>query len=101
MWLLYVQLLGGRTDTRCVSRCDQSAQNRRQKVFTKVVLRLSRLGIENLLKSPLIYSVSYFNLGPLGFCLDPVATGLNPPELPISDEARNDSHIASTGVKLH
>jgi len=31
----------------------------------------------------------------------PLATGLNPPELPISDEARNDAHIASTGVKLH
>jgi len=30
-----------------------------------------------------------------------VATGLNPPELPISEEARNDAHIASTGVKLH
>jgi len=26
----------------------------------------------------------------------PVVTGLNPPELPISDEARNDEHIAST-----
>ena len=31
----------------------------------------------------------------------PVATGLNPPELPIRDKARNDAHIASTGVKLH
>ena len=28
-----------------------------------------RLDIENLLKSPLIYSVSYFNLGGLGLCL--------------------------------
>jgi len=46
--------------------------------------------------------------GPCGFVLRgedhksiPVATGLNPPELPISDEARNDAHIASTGVTLH
>jgi len=31
----------------------------------------------------------------------PVATGLNPSELPICDEACNDLHIASTGVKLH
>jgi len=31
----------------------------------------------------------------------PVATGLNPLELPISDEAWNALHIASTGVKLH
>ena len=31
----------------------------------------------------------------------PVATGLNPPELPIRDKARNDAHIASTDVKLH
>ena len=85
----------------CVSRCDQSTQNRRHKVFTKVVLLLCRLGIENLLKSSLIYSVSYFNLGALGLFLGPVVTGLNPPELPISEEARNDSHIASTGVKLH
>jgi len=30
----------------------------------------------------------------------PLATRLNPPELPISDEAWNDLHIASTGVKL-
>jgi len=26
---------------------------------------------------------------------------INPPELPIDDEARNDVHIASTGVRLH
>ena len=31
----------------------------------------------------------------------PVATGLNPPELPVSDGARNDAHIARTDVKLH
>jgi len=30
-----------------------------------------------------------------------VATGLNPPELPTSDEARIDAHIASTCVELH
>jgi len=30
----------------------------------------------------------------------PVATVLNPPERSISDEARKDAHIASTGVKL-
>jgi len=26
---------------------------------------------------------------------------INPPELPINDEVRNDAHIASTGVRLH
>jgi len=26
---------------------------------------------------------------------------INPPELPINDEARNDAHIASTGVQLY
>jgi len=26
---------------------------------------------------------------------------INPPELPINVEARNDAHIASTGVRLH
>jgi len=31
----------------------------------------------------------------------PVATGLKPPEVPISDEVRNDAHIAIIGVKLH
>ena len=67
-----------------------------------------KFDIENLLKSPLIYSVSYFNFGAWGFVWRgeahqsiPVATGLNPTELPISDKAWNDVHIASTGVKLH
>jgi len=49
MWLLYVQLLGGQNSCVCVSRYDKSAQTRRQKVFTRVALRLRRLGIENLL----------------------------------------------------
>jgi len=40
---------GGQNRCVCVSRCDQSAQNRRQKVFTRMALRLRRLGIENLL----------------------------------------------------
>jgi len=26
---------------------------------------------------------------------------INPPKLPINDEARNDAHIASTGVRLY
>jgi len=26
---------------------------------------------------------------------------INPPELPINDEARNDADIASIGVRLH
>jgi len=26
---------------------------------------------------------------------------INPPELPINDEARNDANVASTGVRLH
>jgi len=29
------------------------------------------------------------------------AVTINPPELPIIDEARNDAHIASTGVRLY
>jgi len=26
---------------------------------------------------------------------------MNPPELPINDEARNAAHVASTGVRLY
>jgi len=26
---------------------------------------------------------------------------INPPEMPINDEARNEAHIASTGVRLY
>jgi len=26
---------------------------------------------------------------------------INPPELPVNDDAWNDAHIASTGVQLH
>jgi len=26
---------------------------------------------------------------------------INPPELPIDDEARNEAHISSTGVRLY
>jgi len=26
---------------------------------------------------------------------------INPPELPMNDETRNEGHIASTGVRLH
>jgi len=26
---------------------------------------------------------------------------INPPEMPINDEARNDAHIASASVRLH
>jgi len=29
------------------------------------------------------------------------AVMINPPELPIKDEARNEAHIASTGVRLY
>jgi len=60
---------GGTKEIRvCVSRYDQSAQNRRQKVFTRGALRCAgRFDIENLFKSPLIYSVSHFNLGSWGF----------------------------------
>jgi len=29
------------------------------------------------------------------------AVMINPPELPIEDEARNEAHIASTGVRLY
>jgi len=29
------------------------------------------------------------------------AVTINPPKLPINDKARNDTHIASTGVRLY
>ena len=29
------------------------------------------------------------------------ANTVNPPELPINDEARNEAHIARTGVRLY
>ena len=59
---------GGTKQIRvCVSRYDQSVQNHRQKVFTRgLYVCAGRLGTENVLKSPLIYSVSYLNLGALG-----------------------------------
>ena len=45
-------------------------QNCRQKVFNREALRFcTGLDIENLVKIPLIYSVSYFNLGNLVFSL--------------------------------
>jgi len=42
MWLLYEQLLGAEHIRVCVTRCDQSAQNRRQNVFARGALRLCR-----------------------------------------------------------
>jgi len=55
----------------CESCYDQSAQNRCQKVFTRgLYVCAGRLDIENFLKSPLIYSVSYFNFGALVLCLE-------------------------------
>jgi len=61
---------GGTEQIRvCVSRYDQSAQDRGQKVFTRgLYVCEGRLDIEKLLKSPLIYSVSYFNLRDLELC---------------------------------
>jgi len=57
-------------------------QNRRQGVFTRGALRLWRgLDIENFIKSPMVYSVSYFDLGGLVLCLG----GLSPPK-PRGDE---------------
>jgi len=61
-------ITGGTEQIRaCVSRYDQPG-----------ALCLCRLGIENLLKSQLIYSVSYFNLDALGLCL----SGRSPPKHP-------------------
>ena len=64
-----------------------------------------RLDIENLLRPILIYSVSYFILGALGLCLEGRSPPKHPrgdgPELPISEEARHNAHIASACVKLH
>jgi len=66
----------------CVSRYDQSTQNCRQKMFTMgLYVCAGRLDIENLLESAVIYSVSYFNLGDLGLCLE----GLIPPKHPRGD----------------
>jgi len=65
-----------KTDTRFESRYGQSTQDRRQKVFTRGAL--GRLDIENSLKSPLIYSVSYSKLGALGVCVE----GRSPPKHP-------------------
>jgi len=58
---------GGTEQIRvCVSRYDQSTQNRRQKMFTiGLYICAGKLDIENLLESPLIYSVSFFDLGTL------------------------------------
>jgi len=84
-----------------MSRSDQSAQNRRQKLFIRGLnVCAGRLDIENSLKSLLIYSVSYFNLEAFVWRGEahqrtPVATGLS---LPISDG--NDAYITNTGVKL-
>jgi len=70
-------------------------------------IRKKTVGVKRGVKKK-SYSVSYFNLGALGLFLEgeahqsiPVTTGRNPPELPISDEVRNNAHIASTGMKLH
>ena len=65
-----------------MSRYDQTAQNRRQKMFTRGLhVCAGRLDIENLSKSPLIYSVSYFNLGTLRLCLE----RRSPPKHPRGD----------------
>jgi len=46
-----------------------------------------RLDIENLSKSPLIYSVSYFNLGTLRLC----PGRRSPPKLPRGDGTETES----------
>ena len=104
---------GDRTDTRLweplwlIRR-----QNRGQKLFTR------RLYVCTFVQGGLILKIcqnlQWFIVfpillwGPWSFVCrgeahqsTTVATGLNPPELPINDEARNDAHIASTDVKLH
>ena len=83
-----------------MSRYDQSIQYRRQKLFIGgFYICAGRIDIENLLKSLLIQAiVSHILISrPWGFVWRgeahqriPVATGLRPPELPISDE--NDAH---------
>jgi len=60
----------------------QSIQNRRQKVFNKGVLRLcGGLDTIKLTKTPLIYSVSRFNLEGLGALFG----GISPPKPPRGD----------------
>jgi len=51
-----------------------SEQNRRQEVFTR------GLDIENLIKTSMIYSVSYFDLGKIGTLFG----GLSPPNPPVA-----------------
>jgi len=71
MWLLCVELLGGKNRYAFVWAI---MFNLPRSVARKCSLGLyvctGRLDIENLLISPLIYSVSYFNLGAVGLCLD-------------------------------
>jgi len=62
-------------------------QNRRQKVFNRGALQLcgglcfcGGLTFQKLTKTPLIYSVSSFNLGSLELCLG----GLSPPKPPVA-----------------
>jgi len=56
-------------------------QNRRQEVFARGALRFCRggLDIENLIKSPIIYCVSYFDLGGLVLCLGGLSPSKRPP----------------------
>jgi len=72
IWLLYVQLLGGKNRYAFVRAV---MINPPRTVARKCSLRglyvcAGRLDIENFLKSPLIYSFSYFNFGALVLCLE-------------------------------
>ena len=71
MWLLYVQLLVGQNRYGIVwaAKINPARIVARKCLLGWLYVFAGRLGIENLLKSPLLYSISYFNLGGLGLCL--------------------------------
>ena len=80
MWLFYVQLLGGQNRYAFVRAVMISPLRTvaRKCSLGGLYVCPGRLDIENLLKSPLIYSVSYFNLGILVLFLEGKPTKATP-----------------------
>jgi len=72
MWLLYVQLLWGQNRYAFVWAVRINLPRtvaRKCSLGGGIYVCAGRLDIKNLLKSPLIYPILWFNLGGLGFCL--------------------------------
>jgi len=78
--MLLHMLLEQRQNLQYVNAKTDLMQNRRQKVFNSGALPLCRGAShsENLIKVPLIYSVSYFNFGGIGYLFGRVS----PPKPP-------------------